>query len=317
MILIFSLKFDTSPLNKEFMKLSQIILFAYKRPHELNKVIEALEKNYLATESELYIFVDGPRKKEDKLKVEAVRKLCDEITGFKKVTRIYHEINQGCANSIINGISSVLKNHESAIIIEDDIVTSANFLDYSNQCLNFYRENKTVFSISGFSLPFVPPKDYPYDVFSFTRSCSWGWSTWADRWFAVDWNVADFDNFMKDSKAQKEFCFGGSDLVKMLNDYVKGSIDAWDIRFSYSQFKQNGYTIYPVISKVENIGFDTDATHTNVYNRYKTKIDTINKRITNLPNEVVLLESFVKQFQQKFSVSARITGRIKTALGMR
>jgi hypothetical protein len=299
------------------MKLSPIILFAYKRPNELKKVLEALEKNYLATESELYIFVDGPRKKEDNAKVDAVRKLCDEIVGFKKVTRIYHETNQGCANSIINGISSVLKNHESAIIIEDDIVTSANFLDYSNQCLDFYRQNKTVFSISGFSLPFAPPKDYPFDVFSFTRSCSWGWSTWSDRWFAVDWGVADFDNFMNDSKAQKEFCFGGSDMVKMLNDYMKGSIDAWDIRFSYSQFKRNGFTIYPIISKVENIGFDTDATHTNVFNRYKTHIDKINKRIANLPDEVVLLESFVKQFQQKFSVLARITGRIKTALGMR
>lgn len=299
-------------------QLSPIILFAYKRPHEFKKVIEALEKNYLASESELYIFVDGPRKKEDILKVDAVRKLCDKVEGFKKVTRIYHETNQGCANSIINGISSVLKNHESAIIIEDDIITSANFLNYSNQCLDFYRDNKSVMSISGFSLPFVTPKDYPYDVFSFPRSCSWGWSTWSDRWFSIDWNVTDFEEFMKDPKAKKEFCFGGSDLVKMLNDYMKGSIDAWDIRFSYSQFKQNGFTIYPVISKVENIGFDNeDATHTNVFNRYKTVIDKTNKKIMTLPNEVVLLDSFVKQFQQKFSISARILGKIKTAFGMR
>lgn len=297
--------------------LSPIILFAYKRPNELKMVIEALENNYLASESELYIFVDGPRRKEDNVKVQAVRKLCDEIKGFKKITKIYHEINQGCANSIINGISSVLKNHESVIVIEDDIVTSVNFLTYSNQCINFYRQNKSVFSISGFSLPFEFFKDYPYDAFSFPRSCSWGWATWADRWFSVDWEVSDFKDFMQDSEAQKNFCFGGSDLVKMLNDYMKGSIDAWDIRFSYSQFKQNGFTIYPVVSKVENIGFDTDATHTNVYNRYKTRLDKTDKKIMALPNEVILINSFVKQFQQKFSITARIVGRVKTFIGMR
>lgn len=298
-------------------QLSPIILFAFKRPHELKKVIKALENNYLASESELYIFVDGPRKEEDNLKVEAVRKLCDEIKGFKKITRIYHQTNQGCANSIINGISSVLKKHESAIIIEDDILTSANFLAYSNKCLSFYQENKSVFSISGFSLPFNPPKNYPHDVFSFTRSCSWGWSTWADRWFSVDWEVSDYKDFMKDSHAKKRFSFGGSDMVKMLKDCKEGNIDAWDIRFIYSQFKQNGYTIYPVISKVDNIGFDEDATHTNVYNRYKTIIDTSNKTTLNLPTEIDLHHSFVKQFQQKFSISTRILSKIKTAIGMR
>lgn len=300
------------------MKLSPILLFAYKRPHELKKVVEALKNNSLALHSDLYIFVDGPRRKDDISKVEAVRKFCDEIKGFKKITRIYHEVNQGCANSIINGITSVLKNHESAIIIEDDIVTSTNFLDYLNQCLEFYQDNKSVFSISGFSLPFVPPKDYSYDVFSFPRSCSWGWATWTDRWSSIDWEVTDFEDFIKDSKAQKKFCFGGSDLVKMLKDNIYGIIDTWDIRFSYGQFKQNGYTIYPVVSKVENIGFDNpDATHTNVYNRYKTYIDKTNNKVIKLPKDTILIDTFVKQFQQKFSVSARISGRIKTALGMR
>lgn len=87
--------------------LSPIILFAYKRPNELKKVIEALENNYLASESELYIFVDGSRRKEDNIKVEAVRKLCDEIEGFKKITRTYHDTNQGCANSIINQVQRI------------------------------------------------------------------------------------------------------------------------------------------------------------------------------------------------------------------
>ncbi|RZM21417.1 MAG: glycosyltransferase, partial [Pedobacter sp.] len=33
-----------------------VILFAYKRPDELKATIKALEANYLASESDLYIF---------------------------------------------------------------------------------------------------------------------------------------------------------------------------------------------------------------------------------------------------------------------
>lgn len=299
------------------MKLSPIILFAYKRPNELKKVIKALKDNFLASESELYIFVDGPRKEEDNPKVEAVRKICDKIEGFKKITRIYHQTNQRCANSIIDGISTVLKIHDSAIIVEDDILTTPNFLTFANTCINFYGTNKNIFSISGFCLPFNPPSDYTFDAFAFTRSCSWGWATWSDRWFSVDWEISDYEAFIKDSEAKKRFGFGGSDMVKMLKDYKQGGIDAWDIRFSYSQFKQNGYTIYPVISKVDNIGFDEDATHTNVYNRYKTTVDTSNRTELNLPTEIELHRSFVKQFQHKFSISTRIISKIKTTIGMR
>jgi hypothetical protein len=300
------------------MKLSPIILFAYKRPNELLKVLEALGKNPLSIQSELYIFIDGPKKEDDIPKVEEVRKICDAITGFKKIHKKYHELNQGCANSIIDGISYVLKRHKTAIIIEDDILTSTNFLNYMNQCLNFYKSDSKVFSISGFSLPFKLPSGYLYDVFSFPRTCSWGWGTWADRWFSVDWEVTDYKEFIKNSEAKKNFNFGGSDLVKMLKDFMNGKIDTWDISFCFSQFKQNGLTIYPTISKVENIGFyGTDATHTQVYNRYKVKIGNGEKNTFRFPTNLTLVKNFTDQFQRHYSIPVRILNRLRTILGMR
>lgn len=300
------------------MTVSPIVLFAYKRPTELKKVINALLTNTLISESELYIYVDGPKSSEDAAIVKEVQNICDEITGFKKVIRTYSKVNQGCANAIINGISSVLKVHESVIVIEDDIVTSSNFLEYMNQCLDYYRKETNVFSISGFSLPFKIPLGYTFDVFSFPRTCSWGWATWQDRWFSVDWEVADYQEFIRDKKAKNTFLFAGSDVIKMLKDYMQGKIDAWDIRFCYSQFKQKCVTIYPTISKAENIGFyGENATHTNVFNRYKTNLDITNKVDFNLINDLKPNESFTRQFQAKYSVYSRGLGRIKTLLGMR
>ncbi len=42
-----------------------VILFAYKRPNELRQTIDALKANYLAPESDLYVFVDAPQNPAD------------------------------------------------------------------------------------------------------------------------------------------------------------------------------------------------------------------------------------------------------------
>lgn len=49
------------------VKLAPIVLFAYKRPTELRQAIRALQANHLATQSELYVFVDGPKHAADSL----------------------------------------------------------------------------------------------------------------------------------------------------------------------------------------------------------------------------------------------------------
>ena len=43
------------------MVLAPIILFVYNRPWHTQQTVEALQKNELATESDLFIFADGPK----------------------------------------------------------------------------------------------------------------------------------------------------------------------------------------------------------------------------------------------------------------
>jgi len=79
----------------------------------------------------------------------------------------------------------------------------------------------------------------------------------------------------------------GSDRVRMLRRTMEGEIDAWDIRLCYSQFKYHGVTAYPTLSKVENIGFYTsDGVNTNVYNRYKTRLDHTAILTFSLPDRI-------------------------------
>lgn len=294
-----------------------VLLFAYKRPLETKKTLEALQANYLASESDLYIFVDAPKRPADAQKVAEVHALLDAATGFRSIHRDYATTNIGCADSIIRGISQVLSQFPAAIIVEDDIVTSPNFLDYMNQCLRQYKDNPNVYSISGYTMPFDRPVDYAWDTYFIPRHSPWGWATWTDRWQSIDWNMTDYPAFEKDRRQQKAFMQGGSDLVGMLRDQMEGRSDAWDIRFCYNRFKANGLSVYPTVSKVQNIGFGEEATHTNIYNRYKTPLDPGTQRAFTLAGRVETTPHYHRATLQRYSVATRIYNKLKTYAGMR
>ncbi|MEJ7683896.1 MAG: hypothetical protein WKG06_39765 [Segetibacter sp.] len=93
-----------------------------------------------------------------------------------------------------------------------------------------------------------------------------------------------------------------------------GKIDSWAIRWCYHQFKSNTYTLYPVISKVQNIGFNNMATHTHVYNRYATPLDKGEQMTFSFPSEVVPDKKLLSQFQSFYSLKMRAIGKIKTYL---
>ena len=50
-----------------------ILLFAYNRLDHLQRCIQSLQQNTLASQSDLYIFSDGPKNKEAEAGVKAVR----------------------------------------------------------------------------------------------------------------------------------------------------------------------------------------------------------------------------------------------------
>ena len=98
------------------MKKAPIAIFAYNRPAHFMKTIDALLKNELADESELFIFSDGPRSNEDRHSIEQVRKNARRIKGFKKVTLIERKINYGLADSIVEGVTTLIEKYKSLLL---------------------------------------------------------------------------------------------------------------------------------------------------------------------------------------------------------
>jgi len=299
------------------MQLATIALFTYKKLIPLKSTVNALKKNKLAEESELVIFSDEGKNNSDKIKVNNVRDFLKTIQGFKKITIYKANTNKGLATSIIDGVSEILKNNERVIVMEDDLVSSPNFLSFMNEALENYHNNPLIFSIAGYSPPIKDITNYPYDNYFTKRASSWGWATYKNQWNKIDWDIIDYNIFKYDRIAKKKFNYMGSDMVGMLKKQMTGKLDSWAIRWCYHQFKNDLYTVYPITSKIKNIGFNEDATHTNnngLATRFETKLDISNQLQFNWDNNVLTKKRFIKDFIKPYSIKKRIFFKIKNIL---
>lgn len=238
-----------------------IVLFCYNRPQHLQQTIESLQMNTLASESELYVYSDGPKHGREAEVVNEVREYISRITGFKNVTVFESQQNKGLAVSVIEGVSHVLSMHPNAIVLEDDMLSTTDFLSFMNQALNVYADRADIFSVTGYTPPIDIPESYPHDLYLVPRASSWGWGTWSHKWAKADWQVKDFPVLKNNAARRQEFNAGGEDLWPMLAKQQQDVIDSWAIRWTYSQFQNNAYGLYPVHSKIKNIGTDGSGTN--------------------------------------------------------
>lgn len=246
---------------------SPIALFVYNRPEHTQSTLAALASNCLAPSSDLHIFCDGYRKESDIPKIKKVQEICRKVTGFHSINIVEREQNIGLANSVITGVTELLKIYTSLIVLEDDLVTSSAFLDYMNAALLHYEHDSDVFSVGGYTFPpqIMPlPPDYGFDSYSAYRCCSWGWGTWRDRWNRVDWDMRYYEEFSRCPERQQAFDRGGPDMSAMLAAQWEGKIDSWAIRFCYAHFMHDMRCIYPARSFVKNIGLDNSGVHCGV-----------------------------------------------------
>ena len=290
--------------------LAPICLFTYNRLTETKQTVEALQKNFLTKESELFIFSDGAKNEEGVLKVNEVRAFLKGISGFKSVTIFESKQNKGLANSIIAGVTQIIEKYGVVIVLEDDLITSPNFLNFMNEALDFYANKPKVFSISGYSMDLPSLNNYRKDYYLGYRASSWGWATWLNKWENVDWEIKGYDKFKWNIIEKLKFMRGGYDMPYMLWKQMNGKIDSWAIRWCYYQFRKQMFTVFPTLSKVESIGFGKEATHTRNASRFLTNMDKTKAIQFDFDEEINLNEKLVKEFRNKFSLISRVKNRL-------
>lgn len=252
------------------MKFAPIALFTYNRPWHTRQTVEALLKNEQADKSELIVFSDGPKTPQDEEKIDEVRQYVSAIHGFQNVKLIKRSENMGLGNSIINGVTEVLAEHEQIIVLEDDLVTSSFFLRYMNEALELYQNEEKVISIYGYAYPVT--RKLPATFFLRGADCL-GWGTWKRGWALFEENGQKLLDELKKRKLMKQFDFDEAyRYTRMLKDQIAGRNTSWAVRWYASAFLRDCLTLYPGVSMIQHIGNDGSGTNFGVLDFLDTEL---------------------------------------------
>jgi hypothetical protein len=238
---------------------SPIVIFCYNRSVHLYRLIESIKKNKNYQKHIYYFFVDGPKDKLDRAKIENVLKVIENFVHVKKKI-VIREKNLGLSRNIIYGLNYTFKKNLTAIILEDDLEINKYTINFLNSALKVKYKDK-VMSISAFS--FVNNLDKLKNVpfFLTYRHCSWAWATWSHVWKNISWNLTDFNKYFSSPISVNKFQRGGNDLYYLLKAQMYSLVNSWAVRFNFHCHKNNGLSLNPRYSMVINKGNDGSGTH--------------------------------------------------------
>jgi len=292
-----------------------IVIFVYCRLEHTRRTIESLICNSQASKHDLIIFSDGARTPEKQRSVDEVRDYLQTINGFRSVTIHHRPHNFGLAKSIIDGVTQVLSDHESVIVLEDDMVFSPHFLDYMNEALERFADNERVISVHGYVYPIK--QSLPEAFFLLGADC-WGWATWRRGWALFNPDGQSLLNELKRRRLVTSFDFNGAyGYSKMLKSQVAGDNDSWAIRWYASAFLAGKLTLYPGRSLVHNIGHDSSGTHCGSDSRHDTALSAtpINLNAIEVEPSIVGMSAFEDFFRSsKTTILLKAGNRFKKLL---
>lgn len=214
-----------------------VLLLTCNRPVETAQVFEKIRE---LKPKHLFVSQDGT----DKATADVVK-----VDWDCHLHRRQSHKTLGCGLGVKTGIDWFFANVPEGIILEDDIIPDSTFFTFSEKLLKRYREDKRIWHINGsnFQDEWIGNGSYYY---SENMHC-WGWATWSDRWKHYT-TKHDYSLLPKGFKW----------LQKYLKRVENGSLDTWDYSWFYTILVNNGIVIAPNVNMCQNIGFNSNATHT-------------------------------------------------------
>jgi hypothetical protein len=205
----------------------------------------------------LFIAADGPRigNEFDEINCRLVREfVLLNINWDCEVQTLFRDNNLGCGKAVSSAITWFFSKVEQGIILEDDCLASNSFFYFCENLLDKYTNNNKITHIGGHNQQCGYIRNFSDYYFS-KFSNIWGWATWKRAWDMYDFNEMNFKELLVHPE---------SNLfpVSLISDLIKNNIDTWDIQWVYYNFINNNFSIIPNFNLVDNIGFNSYATHT-------------------------------------------------------
>jgi hypothetical protein len=237
-----------------------VIFIIFNRPDLTQIVFNSIRD---AKPKQLFVVADGPRYPEEKAKCEQAREIIKQVDWDCQVQTNYSDINLGCRERISSGITWVFEQVEEAIILEDDCLPHSSFFRYCEELLDYYREDKRIWCISGDNFQEEQWRGDGSYYLSNYNHC-WGWATWRRAWKNYDKKLSNWQTFrdshylenILDSELEVKYWYN---IFEKL--YTMGEPNSWAYPWTFTCWQNSGLTVLPNVNLVSNIGFRSDGTH--------------------------------------------------------
>jgi hypothetical protein len=242
-------------------KFAPVLIPTLNRFDHFKRCVDSLVKCNNAINTVLYVALDYPLKDSHWPGYNQICEFIPQISGFKDVILIKRNKNFGPGKNSKDAINMLFEKHCSLIFSEDDNIFSTDFLDFVNNGLVTYEFRDDIFSISGYQYPISISEKYVHDIYLWQGYSGWGVGIWRDKWEKLGW-----DSDVGAMDMIKKFLYNYKDCYnynKIANIYIPAKLDMikqntihGDGYFCLYQFLNNMYSVFPVISRVRNLGHD-------------------------------------------------------------
>ena len=243
-------------------KKAPVLFVIFNRPDTTERVFSAIRQYQPDT---LYVAADGPREdRENEAQLcAATRAIVKEVDWDCEVKTFFKDKNVGCGIGVSSAITWFFEHEEYGIILEDDCLPDSSFFPYCEELLLRYKDDTSVFQISGTNLQNGQKRGAGSYYFSHFSGI-WGWATWRRAWATFTFDLGDVDEMfisgkldhVFQSKAEKSYWF-----TMLKNESLKEVYDTWDYQWLFNEWKNKGMGIAPNLNLISNIGFDNTSTH--------------------------------------------------------
>jgi hypothetical protein len=211
----------------------------------------------------IYVYVDGPRDSRDIENNSKIRDLKLEFETYENIQFVFRDSNLGCSQNILLAVAEVCTRHSGAIVVEDDISISPDFISSVGKILELWTPDSDWLTVGGFS-PFVSHNFWVVKLFSRWRKSDyfsgWGWGIRAEAWDLLA------------SVNRPDLLKNGLSVSHQWNDFgrrkqviwmTRLNRSVWDFQVQLSHFALEKSCLLPTFRLIDNQGFESElSTHT-------------------------------------------------------
>jgi hypothetical protein len=241
---------------------SPVLVLTCNRVGHFKALVESLRRCLQASETELYIAIDGPFDPSVRQANDEIIRYSESLDGFAHVQLYERGQNIGPYVNFRLAVADIFSSHDTIIVLEDDNVVAANFLAFMNAALSQFNENPKCFAVCGYNLPTPKPDECCTDIYCSALVCAWGIGLFRDRYSEVGLGVKSApDRFFLNPWNVVRMNRLSPPLFPLLVHGFMTQQEFGDVLFSAHSLRNGMFSVYPVDTKVMNMGLDGSGIH--------------------------------------------------------